>query len=272
MLYFFISFFYLLKKIIQNKKTSHITLFLFFTDMDLEGLPTESDRSTALRILRRELFRLATFPDQWCHESKHELTKAKLAQAGFFYTGVEDRVQCAFCLVIIGDWEDDDIPGVEHRRHTVDATGERYRFCPLIANFPTGNVTRDPVTGHEVTNRNLIQEFNRLLNRSTQPEELPNGIIFHNEITLSDIIKARPPCIPSMRSVAKREATYQNWPLILRLSIGVTNMAKAGFSCTGKQQTYMSKAGLLCTGKKMNFFFPPFFLVTNSLFFYSFFR
>jgi hypothetical protein len=203
-----------------------------------------------LRILRRELFRLATFPDQWYHESKHELTKAKLAQAGFFYTGTEDRVQCAFCLVIIGDWEDDDIPGVEHRRHTLDATGERYRFCPLVANFPTGNVTRDPVTGHEVTNGHLIQEFNRLLSRSTQPDELPGGIIFHSEITLNDIIIAQPPRVPTMKSVTMRESTYENWPLILRLSIGVTNMAKAGFSCTGKQWTFMCKAGFLCTGKK----------------------
>ena len=39
-----------------------------------------------------------------------------LASAGLFYTGCEDRVQCFQCGVILGMWEPDDEPWLEHAR------------------------------------------------------------------------------------------------------------------------------------------------------------
>ena len=45
------------------------------------------------------------------------LVKPKsLVSAGFVYTGREDYVQCAFCAGIIGNWEEDDDPMVEHKK------------------------------------------------------------------------------------------------------------------------------------------------------------
>lgn len=45
------------------------------------------------------------------------LTHMSLANAGFFYTGVDDRVKCAYCSGNLQSWEEGDIPMLEHRKH-----------------------------------------------------------------------------------------------------------------------------------------------------------
>ena len=52
--------------------------------------------------------------DTWNYESIVE--KTKLAENGFFYVGLSDQVQCAFCHVVIGKWEKHDIVEDEHRK------------------------------------------------------------------------------------------------------------------------------------------------------------
>ena len=62
---------------------------------------------------KRESNRLLTFKS-WRYQN---LVKPKsLVSAGFVYTGREDYVQCAFCAGIIGNWEEDDDPMVEHKK------------------------------------------------------------------------------------------------------------------------------------------------------------
>jgi len=63
--------------------------------------------------LRLNSFRLQTFHD-W--PKKHIVSAPSLAGAGFFYTGNNDRVRCAFCKREFLDWQAGDIPGDEHRR------------------------------------------------------------------------------------------------------------------------------------------------------------
>lgn len=47
-----------------------------------------------------------------------------LALAGFYYFNLGDRVKCAFCGGIIGQWEVDDLPIQEHEKF--------FPNCPLI--------------------------------------------------------------------------------------------------------------------------------------------
>ncbi len=217
--------------------------------MDLERLST-SDRTTALRLLKREIFRVSTFQDDWHHENSQELCKNKMAAAGFFYTGTHDRVQCAFCLIFIECWEPGDTPMNEHRKHTLLATGERYVFCPLMAGFSVGNVPRDPITGNEVsTNNRDVIAFNLLLINSTpNPDALPAGLVLLQQTMLPSIIRPQPPRKPAFRTMVKREETFQNWPLLLKQSVGVKAMAKAGFFYTGKKnkQLYHFKPNFPC--------------------------
>ena len=58
----------------------------------------------------------------------------KLAKAGFVNTGREDYVQCVFCAGIIGNWEENDDPMVEHKKE--------FPKCRFIFNdgYYVGNV------------------------------------------------------------------------------------------------------------------------------------
>ena len=70
---------------------------------------------------RLELCRLQSFE----HWPSNAAVKAKdLANAGFYYMGTDDRVQCAFCRGILRNWEQEDQSLVEHRRH--------FPACPFL--------------------------------------------------------------------------------------------------------------------------------------------
>ncbi len=77
-----LSFIFIKKE--RGMINNYLRMFFFlFTDMDLSILGGHNC-VIALRLLKCELFRLATFPDNWLHESNPNLTKAKMASAGFF--------------------------------------------------------------------------------------------------------------------------------------------------------------------------------------------
>ena len=71
--------------------------------------------------VKSELYRLRTF-DNWPRTSP--LRPSELAQAGFFYLGFGDRVQCFACRGQIQDWEYIDTAMGEHKRH--------FPQCPFV--------------------------------------------------------------------------------------------------------------------------------------------
>ena len=83
------------------------------------------------KALRSEALRRATFQG-W--PLPHP-TSIALASAGFFYRGVADQTQCAFCYITISQWEPQDSPMEEHKRHAPN--------CPFVLGLPVGNV---PIT------------------------------------------------------------------------------------------------------------------------------
>ena len=64
-------------------------------------------------LLRREEVRLRSFDQRY---TATFLSPQSLAEAGFFYLGVADQVQCAFCRGVVRDWEANDVPRQEHQR------------------------------------------------------------------------------------------------------------------------------------------------------------
>ncbi len=62
----------------------------------------------------KEVTRLTTFSD-WPVNSP--ITPTELAEDGFYYTGVVDRVKCAFCGLILKNWKSTDIVTHEHVLH-----------------------------------------------------------------------------------------------------------------------------------------------------------
>jgi len=47
------------------------------------------------------------------------LTPVRMALAGLYYTGVDDKVKCFSCDVVLGEWTNTDDPFLEHAIHTV---------------------------------------------------------------------------------------------------------------------------------------------------------
>jgi len=43
------------------------------------------------------------------------ITPDKLARAGFYYTGIQDKVKCLYCPIEIEYWGKDDDPYIEHK-------------------------------------------------------------------------------------------------------------------------------------------------------------
>ena len=80
--------------------------------------------------LRRESVRLSTFHD-W--PPKAHAQPAELARYGFFFTGLDDRVQCAFCRGVLRHWVPGDKPRKEHRMH--------FPECPFVRRLDVGNVS-----------------------------------------------------------------------------------------------------------------------------------
>ena len=56
---------------------------------------------------------------RYIHEpsASHKVTPQELAEAGFYNTHRDDRVQCAFCLGVLHNWKKGDTAMGEHRRH-----------------------------------------------------------------------------------------------------------------------------------------------------------
>ncbi|XP_022249892.1 putative inhibitor of apoptosis isoform X2 [Limulus polyphemus] len=70
--------------------------------------------SFSLKDMKVESKRLETFQNGW---PLSFIKPEDLANAGFFYVGISDKVQCPFCQGIVSSWEEGDDPLKEHVRH-----------------------------------------------------------------------------------------------------------------------------------------------------------
>lgn len=79
--------------------------------------------------MRSEQTRLQTF-SSWPPTAP--VRPRDLAEAGFYYLGEDDRVQCFCCAGMLNGWEAGDTPWEEHNRH--------YQNCIFILGHDVGNV------------------------------------------------------------------------------------------------------------------------------------
>lgn len=132
------------------------------------------------------------------------LTSTDLAASGFFFTGYQDRVRCAFCGGILGMWQPGDNPWTEHQKH--------FPWCNFVKkgyssdyssaqSSPTGNNNSTDVCG-------------------------PFSPLPH--------IPSRHPCSPYLNDYDARIATFRNWPPNRMQT--PEHLAYAGFFYTGKKR------------------------------------
>jgi hypothetical protein len=127
--------------------------------------------------------RLATFID-WPIQLKQK--PEELAEAGFYYTGVSDHTRCFLCGHVVGKWELDDIPWVEHARHygniccyVNDRKGTdfiRQHYIPLSTESTTLRLSVPPVMNND-NNSNTVSSHNIHNNNDNGNENEPIQIL-----------------------------------------------------------------------------------------------
>jgi baculoviral IAP repeat-containing protein 2/3 len=107
-------------KVVSNSPRARVTLQ---SDASIDRNNPDFGR------LKFESLRLSTYHD-WPAEA--HVQPPELAADGWFYTGQNDRVCCAFCRGVLHHWSKDDKPTTEHRRH--------FPKCPFVQGRDVGNV------------------------------------------------------------------------------------------------------------------------------------
>ena len=123
-----------------------------------------------------------------------------LAQAGFYYCGPEDMVQCAWCYGKLQGWEQGDNPLTEHARH--------FASCPKFGD-------RKAVDASSLVSVHKSQ-----------------GDAGTNELSEDELgILTVRPCNPQFAIEASRLETYRKWPS--NLAQTPSQLSSAGFFYVG---------------------------------------
>ncbi|XP_039591508.1 baculoviral IAP repeat-containing protein 7 isoform X2 [Polypterus senegalus] len=157
--------------------------------------------SLANPAMRSERDRLTTFRS-W--PSNIPVTSRKLAEAGFFFLGSEDKVQCFCCGGILRRWERDDDPMTEHRKH--------FPTCNFIMGVEVGNIPEAvTLTPSDAVDGQILSQIQRL----AVEEQVLGGQAAY----------------PEMEEEGSRLSSYHNWPP--SASVHPQLLARAGFFYTG---------------------------------------
>ena len=143
--------------------------------------------------MKLEINRLNTFDGKW------PLTYVKpndLAKNGFFYLQNEDAVQCAFCKVILDDWNVGQKPFKEHVKNSPK--------CPLLTSTNVENVPIPPMP----------------------PPLSKVHIVDNGSINFLNY----KPKHATMTAFEKRYNTFRYWPVI---GTSIQELASCGFYYTG---------------------------------------
>ncbi|CAH1246358.1 BIRC2 [Branchiostoma lanceolatum] len=139
------------------------------------------------------------------------VTPEVLAAECFFYLGVRDKVECAFCGGVLHQWERGDDPRVEHERH--------YGHCPYVRGMATSNIPIGETTG---------QSAKETVYFTAKPTFISYG---HTESQVQPSVRAAAgPKHPELASEDSRMSTFFRWPLYSPIS--PRRLAKAGFFYT----------------------------------------
>uniref|UniRef100_A0A8C5TCN8 RING-type E3 ubiquitin transferase n=1 Tax=Malurus cyaneus samueli TaxID=2593467 RepID=A0A8C5TCN8_9PASS len=134
-----------------------------------------------------------------------------LVQAGFFYVGPRDEVQCFCCGGILKDWRPGDCPVMEHLNF--------FPSCKYVGSEDVGN--------QELSS--LQEMFDTV---DGQFLSLLQGIVSE------DTALPNEPEYPEMATEEMRLSTFENWPQ--NSSMHPEQLARAGFFYTGRCSGEMS--------------------------------
>ncbi|XP_034521533.1 baculoviral IAP repeat-containing protein 3 isoform X2 [Ailuropoda melanoleuca] len=186
------------------------------------SLPSSTPASELRYDLSCELYRMATFS---ALPAGVPVSERSLARAGFYYTGVKDKVRCFCCGLMLDNWKPGDRPADKHRT--------LYPSCAFVRNLSSACVSGASSPPPPPSGANCTHPL---------PPSLQNTGYFRGSycsFPSSPVnCRANQECAPwrpsacagAVRTVADRLLTFQAWPLT---SPRAPQLARAGFYYVG---------------------------------------
>ncbi|XP_049810845.1 death-associated inhibitor of apoptosis 1-like [Schistocerca nitens] len=153
------------------------------------------------------------------------IEKRELASAGFVYK-YRDVVQCIYCGVEIGEWEEGDEPIVEHERWAP--------LCPFIRNRTVNGSTTEQNAVPRTISYDTCGLYGTEIRPNSSPEPTPSCSSTESPPTLDKlgIHTNTGPVWPKYSTQEARLASFDGWPLAIKQR--PDKLSEAGFFYTGK--------------------------------------
>lgn len=153
--------------------------------------------------------RLQTF-DEW--PSNAAVDAARIARAGFYYSGHGLEVQCFLCGTTISDWNYGDQAMARHR--------QAQPTCPFVVNAAdTCNVPLVPASANASTEESSVTSSSPVTRQSNVVKGNPG------EVRETTVRSANP--LRDYSSFSQRLRSFSNWPISSVVS--PEQLAKSGF-------------------------------------------
>ncbi|KAM5145353.1 E3 ubiquitin-protein ligase XIAP isoform 2-T2 [Mantella aurantiaca] len=191
----------------------------------------EEDKDYSKEAIRMESYE--HFP------SSCPISAPTLARAGFYYTGIQDRVECFSCKTIAEGWQ-----------HGDTAIGKHRKISPTCKFINAYNLRSELIQTQEPTIQNLnphlemncaFNDIDHKLHSETQADFL---------LRTGRVVDESEPKYPkyfNMCSEEERLKTFRNWPSYVRVT--PKDLANAGLFYTGNNDQVKC---FCCGGKLMN--------------------
>uniref|UniRef100_A0A8C2QP19 RING-type E3 ubiquitin transferase n=1 Tax=Cricetulus griseus TaxID=10029 RepID=A0A8C2QP19_CRIGR len=178
-----------------------------------------------------ELYRMSTYS---AFPTGVPVSERSLARAGFYYTGVNDKVKCFCCGLMLDNWKQGDSPVEKHR--------QLYPSCSFVhtllsANLQSPSKNTAPVRSGLAHSLPIPERAGTHSNLSSNPL---------NSRAVEDLSSRTNPCSYAMITEEARFLTYSMWPLSF---LSPAELARAGFYYVGPGDRV---ACFACGGKLSN--------------------
>uniref|UniRef100_A0A8C5UNI2 Baculoviral IAP repeat containing 2 n=1 Tax=Microcebus murinus TaxID=30608 RepID=A0A8C5UNI2_MICMU len=184
-----------------------------------------------------ELYRMSTYST---FPAGVPVSERSLARAGFYYTGVNDKVKCFCCGLMLDNWKQGDNPIEKHK--------QLYPSCSFIQNLVSSSMGSTSKNTSPMRN-SFAQSLSPTLEHSgsfsgSYSNLSPNPLNFR---AVEDFSPLRTnPYSYAMSTEEARFLTYHTWPLTF---LSPSDLARAGFYYIGPGDRV---ACFACGGKLSN--------------------
>ncbi|KAL6082535.1 hypothetical protein STEG23_004619 [Scotinomys teguina] len=186
-----------------------------------------------------ELYRLSTYS---AFPVGVPVSERSLARAGFYYTGVNDKVKCFCCGLMLDNWKQGDSPVEKHR--------QLYPSCSFVQTLnPTNSLEASPqpslLSAAPSTTPSLFESLENTGYFSGSYSSFPSDPVNFRANQDCPTVRTSPYHF-AMNTEKARLLTYQTWPLSFMSPV---DLARAGFYYVGPGDRV---ACFACGGKLSN--------------------